>query len=448
MDPHIQYARTRDGVNIAYYTLGDAPVTTIYLAPPTAHLEAQWRIPALQAAFTMAAQTRTFVNIDPRGFGLSDRDVAGWSIDAMVSDVEAVVERLGGGPVGFYTLGFGSPIAVGYASRHPKATTHLVLTSNGISGKDFEIPRVMALLRGLGAVDWKLASETTVRSFFPSLPEPLRLEFAEMLRAAVDYDQLLKFWDSAGTWDLDEQATRVRTRTLIIHDRSDTNADMRTTRRIASLIPDSQIAFVDGPFQGQLAAREFYDTILPAPEGSRPANEHSAPAPSQTNSSTAIIVFTDIVDSTPLTERMGDAAFRAASRSLDERIRRARREANGTPVDGKVLGDGVMGIFASAAQAIEAARACVSASSEAELPLHLGIHAGDVIREDDNVYGGAVNIASRICALCAPGEILVSSTVRDLARTSAGVTFEDRGEQSLKGIDDPVRLFAVRAARE
>jgi class 3 adenylate cyclase len=156
------------------------------------------------------------------------------------------------------------------------------------------------------------------------------------------------------------------------------------------------------------------------------------------------ILFVDIADSTPLTERMGDAAFRAASRALDDQVRSAIHEAGGTPVEGKVLGDGVMGAFAFAAQAIAAARACADAAQAAELPLHIGLHAGDVIHEKDNVYGGAVNIASRICGLCAPGEILVSQTVRDLARTSAGVTFEDRGEHELKGIADPVRLFVVR----
>jgi class 3 adenylate cyclase len=60
-------------------------------------------------------------------------------------------------------------------------------------------------------------------------------------------------------------------------------------------------------------------------------------------------------------------------------------------------------------------------------------------------YGNAVNIASRICGLSAPGEILVSATIRDLARTSAAVTFEDRGDHPLKGIDDPVRIYAVLA---
>jgi class 3 adenylate cyclase len=158
---------------------------------------------------------------------------------------------------------------------------------------------------------------------------------------------------------------------------------------------------------------------------------------------TAVILFTDIADSTALTERLGDTAFRERSRALDTNIRTAIRNAGGATIEGKVLGDGVMGVFSSAAQAIAAARRCVELGGE--LPMHIGLHAGDVIREGDNVYGGAVNIASRICGLCEPGEILVSGTVRDLARTSAGVTFEDRGEHALKGIADPVRVFAVRA---
>jgi adenylate cyclase len=78
------------------------------------------------------------------------------------------------------------------------------------------------------------------------------------------------------------------------------------------------------------------------------------------------------------------------------------------------------------------------------LRLHLGIHAGDVIREGNNVYGGAVNIAARIAAASEPGEVLVSDTVRSLGRTSAGVTFDDRGEHELKGVGEPQRLFVVR----
>jgi adenylate cyclase len=108
-------------------------------------------------------------------------------------------------------------------------------------------------------------------------------------------------------------------------------------------------------------------------------------------------------------------------------------------VEAKTLGDGVLATFGSAAQAIEGARRCLALSAASELGLHIGVHAGDVIREEGNVFGGAVNIAARICGLSAPGEILVSDVVRGMARTSAGVAFEDRGEREMKGVGEPVR---------
>ena len=107
-----------------------------------------------------------------------------------------------------------------------------------------------------------------------------------------------------------------------------------------------------------------------------------------------------------------------------------------------------MGVFTTAAQAIAAAQRCIELSAKGDLRLHVGLHAGDVIHEKDNVYGGTVNIASRICGLSAPGEILVSDVVRGMARSSAGVEFEDRGEQEMKGVGEPVRVYAVRTAPE
>ena len=165
-------------------------------------------------------------------------------------------------------------------------------------------------------------------------------------------------------------------------------------------------------------------------------------------SGTAIILFADIADSTALTERLGDDAFRAKAREIAASLRALIRECAGTPVEGPTLGDGVLAVFTSAREAIEAARRCGKAGDDAGLPLHLGLHAGDVSREKDpdgrdNVYGGAVNIAARISGLSAPGEVLVSDVVRTLARTSAGVRFEDRGEQALKGVGEAVRVWVV-----
>jgi class 3 adenylate cyclase len=182
---------------------------------------------------------------------------------------------------------------------------------------------------------------------------------------------------------------------------------------------------------------------------------------------TAIILFADIADSTALTERLGDAAFREKARALDEALRKAIISNGGTAIEGKLLGDGVLATFGAAREAIACAaemhRLAAGAQSApppvgeglgegsvtVPLLLHVGIHAGDVIRESNpdgrsNVYGGAVNIAARVASEAAAGETLVSATVRELARTSAGVSFEDRGERSLKGVSEPVRVWAVR----
>jgi adenylate cyclase len=116
----------------------------------------------------------------------------------------------------------------------------------------------------------------------------------------------------------------------------------------------------------------------------------------------------------------------------------------GSAVEGRILGDGVLATFTSASDAIAAAIKCAALGGEVGLALHLGLHAGDVIKDEDNVHGQAVGIAARVSALSAPDQVLVSSTVRELARSSTDVSFEDRGEHTLKGVSEPVRVYEVR----
>jgi adenylate cyclase len=98
------------------------------------------------------------------------------------------------------------------------------------------------------------------------------------------------------------------------------------------------------------------------------------------------------------------------------------------------MGDFVLAVFTVARQAIDAALSCVKVSREADFELHVGIHAGGVIRESGNVFGGAVSVAARIADAADAGEVLVSDVVRSLARTSANATFEDRGEREMREI--------------
>jgi class 3 adenylate cyclase len=294
-------------------------------------------------------------------------------------------------------------------------------------------------LARLARTDWSSLRRLLAGRNFPEGPASLQRAWGAAMKNTVSPETGARQMETYAGIDLDALLPAVTTPVLVL-----TRAQpwaRQNTMHVTGLLPNSQLRFVPGdavtpfPEHGPVVEAVFEFMGLSGPTTANAAMPRG----------TAVIVFTDVADSTALTERMGDAAFRAASRTLDAAVRAAIRDCGGSPVEGKVLGDGVMGVFTSAAQAIDAARRCVVLSGESELRLHIGLHAGDVIREEDNVYGGAVNIASRICGLCEPGEILVSGTIRDLARTSAGATFEDRGEHLLKGIDDPVRVFAVRA---
>jgi adenylate cyclase len=140
---------------------------------------------------------------------------------------------------------------------------------------------------------------------------------------------------------------------------------------------------------------------------------------------------------------LGDWVFRSKARPLELELRAAIERHHGYVVDAITLGDGLLANFSSARDAVAAALTCEEISLAHELPLHIGLHAGDVLREQGNLFGGAVNLAARVCSLCEPGRVLASQTFRDLARTSSDATFVEHGVFDLKGVRDPARLFEV-----
>jgi class 3 adenylate cyclase len=171
--------------------------------------------------------------------------------------------------------------------------------------------------------------------------------------------------------------------------------------------------------------------------------EHYPAPPDELPDGAVVILITDIAQSTELTESLGDQGFRRLSKKLETELDHLVRVHQGVRAPGNVRGDGILALFRSARQALSCALYCRAAAEESGMKLHVGLHAGDVVKEKATVYGGAVNIASRIVDLSAPAEILVSDTVRGLARTSTRLRFKDRGEHVLKGVAEPVRVFAL-----
>ncbi|HUF52854.1 MAG TPA: adenylate/guanylate cyclase domain-containing protein [Dehalococcoidia bacterium] len=409
------------------------------------HAQLEWRIPEFHDWYQRFAERRRLIRFDPRGTGLSDRLVEEYSLQSFERDVEAVVERLELDSFALFACINAGPVAISFAAHHPESVSHLILWCSWGGAPYYQHSRwqSVAALQPLMESDWETYTEIRARTELGWNEGQLSQQYAGFLQECTEPKGARQAYKAIEQFDIEPLLAHIVSPTLVVHRRQFSYWDEEASKNLAIRIPNARLALVEGaaavPVLGHTdaeihAIEEFLSVGVETVADS---------APTLPSGLTAIL-FADIVDSTALTERLGDAAFRERARDLDASLRTIIREAGGTPIEGKLLGDGVLATFASARQAIEAALTCGKAGHAGGLPLHLGLHAGDVIREDDNVFGGAVNIASRISGLSAPGEVLVSDTVRSLARTSAGVTFEDRGEHALKGIEGPVRMWAVR----
>jgi class 3 adenylate cyclase/pimeloyl-ACP methyl ester carboxylesterase len=439
MEPRIQYAKTVDGVSIAFWTLGEGPALVQTPDMPVS-IALQWQVPELRAWYERLARNHTVITYDMRGVGLSERRLLELRSDYGLYDLESVIDAAA--IERFSLLGSfrHSPYAIAYAARHPERVSRLILYSPVACLREVASATLMSTQLRMLDGDFESYLNTSLRTTAGLPPGPRLRQLTSLYLQSITPENYRRWLNASTSFDASDLLRAIQSPTLVLHRIGTEAVTVDMVRKVSSAIPGARLCM----FEGEILFPWFGDAeaVLTAIEEFLGEDQQVAPAAAP--SGTAIILFTDIAGSTALTERMGDVAFRDASRALDAGLRAAIRDAGGTAIDGKLLGDGVLATFPSAAQAIDAARHCHALSGASELPLHLGIHAGDVIREEDNVYGGAVNIASRICALSAPGEILVSDVVRGMARSSAGVEFEDRGEQEMKGVGEPVRVFAVR----
>jgi class 3 adenylate cyclase len=386
----------------------------------------------------LAAEGFCSLIYDGRGSGFSDRNRLDFSLDARLRDLEAVVSAAAFDRLVIVVPGTGASAALLFAHRKAEKVSHFVMVNPLTRSSALEpLSSEWRLSRGLQSAaqdDWEFVSMTVANAIFEYADRDLTRDIAKTMRDGLTGEAWAAYLEQTARIDVDDLMRSLRIPTLIVYDSS--AGGVRAREVAQQLAPQFQAAQL---VETQDAARAIRDFV-----GGRSPDRITRTSPS----SMTAILFADIADSTALTERLGDAAFREKARELEEALRRAIGSNGGTAIEGKLLGDGVLATFGAAREAIACAQALHEAGRHAGLPLHVGIHAGDVIRERapdgrDNVYGGAVNIASRIADESAAGETLVSATVRDLARTSAGVSFEDRGERELKGVSEPVRVWAV-----
>ena len=337
VEPRIQYAKTEDGVNIAYSGLGDGAPFVILDLP--SHLAAEWR--ASEATYTQLASEVQVVRLDHRGFGLSDRTFDDVSLDAYASDLEAVVDKLDLSRFILYTT---SPpttaIAIAYTARHPERVTRMLL--NGYVRTPEIVGQQIEATLNMPGTDWQFVSEALARIFRGWGDEETARRMAAHFRRSVDLDGFKRFSESFRHWDVSDLLPLLATPALVTcRDDDDPRWGVEQARALAAGLLNAQLVTLDAATHTERLAQR--NAAVRAFLGA-PAQPDEIALPS----GTAIILFLDIAGSTALTTKLGDAAYRERERELDSKLRAAITDAGGTPVEGKVLGDGVMAVFTSA----------------------------------------------------------------------------------------------------
>ena len=446
MEPRIQYAKTEDGVSIAYWTIGEGPPLVYLVGPQQSHCQLEWQLPEFRSLYERIGRGRQLIRYDSRGTGLSERNVNEISLDTYVLDLEAVVDRLGLEKFSLAATLHIGPVAITFAARNPERVSHLLLWCCWARYKDLSRSPPFAAFRALRTQDWTTYSETVAHALLGWSEAEAAGRLATFLRESTTPEIMSLAFEAIEEWDVSDELGNVKVPTLVMHRKEIPLPDISVARELAAGIPDAQLLVLEGlallpltPEDVELVA-EAFDEFIGEGEEEQPDT-----------GAFRTIFFTDVVGSTSLTDRLGDARARELLREHERTTREALKVHGGSEV--KTMGDGFMASFSSATKALECAIAMQQSfaqhneSANEPINVRIGLNAGEPIAEDDpggrgDLFGTAVNLAARIAAKAEGGEILASNVVRELV-AGKGFLFNDRGDTELRGFEDPVRVFEV-----
>ncbi len=439
MEPRIQYAKTKDGVSIAYFVAGEGAPYVSLNDIPFSHIQLERQYMPMFHDIVESLGIR-HIRLDPRGMGMSDRDVERFSLDGWLLDVEAVVDRLGLDEFIFGAVGFSAVVAIAYAVRHPERVSRLVFVNAVVRPADaFATPQSRSLAEML-VRDWEMFSENVGALAFGWGREDARV-YGEYIRAATTQDTARRVYATLAAIDVTDLLASVAAPTLVMHHSGIKYAPLELAKRVASRMPDARLVVVEGmlrvDWQGLTEPVAEFLAEGDEPEGQEGRDDTGA---------FRTILFTDVEGSTALTQRLGDAKARGLLREHERMVREALKSHGGLEV--KTMGDGFMASFSSATKALECAiamqRAFAEHNESAEEPIlvRVGLNAGGPIAEGEDLYGTAVNLAARIAAHAKGGEFLASEAVRQIV-AGKKFPFSDLGETALRGFEDRVHIYQV-----
>ena len=278
MEPRIRYATSFDGVSIAFWTLGEGKPLVCLAGGPWCHVES-WYVPECRRWYERLARERMLVCHDLRGTGWSEREVSDYSLDALVADVEAVVDRLGLDEFGVLASVNAGPVAVAYAARYPERVSRLVLWCSWARTSDLISPRMEAWF-GLMDRDWELTTDTCVHIALGWSVGEAGRDAARHLRESVGPEAMRAALAAVGAFDVTELLPRLKAPTLVLHRRDIPWLPVGIARELASRIPDARLSVLEGeataPYLGDSeAAAGAIDAFL-AETKAKPTVEREA----------------------------------------------------------------------------------------------------------------------------------------------------------------------------
>ena len=441
--PDTRYA-TSGELSIAYQVIGDGDIDVVFVPGYVSHVELMWEPNPARPLVEAVARYARVIAFDKRGTGLSDRSLGAGTLEERMDDVRAVMDAAGVERAVLLGISEGGPMSLLFAATYPERVRSLVLFGSfarAIAGPDYphgftaEIAERfidgIAPLWGTGRV---LAATTSDMD-----------GDADLLAVAARYER------NASTPGVATSIMRANTQidvrhvlpaitapTLVVHCSGDPFIPVGHGRYLAEHIEGARYEEIDADFHATLDP----DRLTPVTEAIEEflTGEIRLPEPDRVLKT---VLFTDIVDSTSTAADVGDGRWKEILDAHDRVVRRELDRFGGTEVN--TTGDGFLAAFDGPARAVRCAHAIIAAVSSTGVQVRAGLHTGECELRGEDLAGVAVHIGARVAARAGAGEVLVSSTVRDLVAGS-GLEFDDLGEHELKGV--PGRWRLLRAVRE
>jgi class 3 adenylate cyclase len=441
MAPETHYARSGEH-HIAYQVAGRGPIDLVYVPGWISQIEHYWEHPRVARYFRRLGSFSRLIMFDRRGTGLSDPVDRAPTLEEQMDDVVAVMEAAGSAQAALFAQIDGGSMAALFAATHPERTRALILyeaMARMTWAPDYDWPPTREEREERLRADVRWGDGSRLEALAPHAagdPE-LRAWFARLERLAASPGTAMKFMRMAAEVDVRGVLATIQSPTLVLHRGGDREIDIRHSRYLAEHIPGAR--YVELPGEEALdfgrGDERLLDEIEEFLTGAR--------RPPDPDRILATVMFSDICDSTSKAAELGDRRWRELLQSIDAAVRRQLSRFRGRAV--KNLGDGFLATFDGPARAIRCATEVRElARSQFGVEVRSGLHTGEIELIGNDVGGIAVHIGARVLACSEPGEVLVSSTVKDLV-VGSEIAFEDRGERELKGVPGRWRLWAVAA---